>query len=169
MEKTVFVTVGTTSFDSLIRVLDSPQIHSAFRRLGYKSLVMQIGRGSFEPKAYVEKDFRVDFYRYKDSLNADLTSADLVISHAGAGSCMETLAANKPLIVVINEELMHNHQIELAHQLAEDGHAISTDCNQLPVLLEDADNLVKQLDNLAPFPRGKPECFASFLDSIMKK
>ena len=46
----------------------------------------------------------------------------------GAGSVLETLQAGRPLIVVINELLMDNHQMELASQLAEDGHLFYATC-----------------------------------------
>lgn len=50
------------------------------------------------------------------------------VSPVGAGSCLETLEEGKPLIVVINEKLMDNHQLELAKQLHRDGHVLCCSC-----------------------------------------
>ena len=41
---------------------------------------------------------------------------------------LETLRTGRPLIVVINELLMDNHQKELASQLEEDGHLFYATC-----------------------------------------
>jgi len=41
---------------------------------------------------------------------------------------MEVLHANKPLVVVVNEDLMDNHQLELAQQLYNDGHVLYSTC-----------------------------------------
>ena len=85
-EKIVFATVGTTSFDRLVETLTSKPILNALERLGYTKLVIQIGRGSFEPESFKKKGFALEFYRYKDSLRDDMSQASLIISHAGINS-----------------------------------------------------------------------------------
>ncbi|XP_070639830.1 UDP-N-acetylglucosamine transferase subunit ALG13 isoform X2 [Bos indicus] len=131
--KCVFVTVGTTSFDDLIACVSAHDSLQIIQSLGYK-----------------------------DSLKEDLQKADLVISHAGAGSCLETLEKRKPLIVVINERLMNNHQLELAKQLHKDGHLFYCTCSMLPGLLQSMD-----LSTLNCFPPGQPEKFSAFLDKVV--
>ncbi|XP_075691951.1 UDP-N-acetylglucosamine transferase subunit ALG13-like isoform X2 [Rhinoderma darwinii] len=91
-----------------------------------------------------------------------MRKADLVISHAGAGSCLETLEARKPLIVVINEKLMSNHQLELAKQLHKDGHLYYCTCSSLGNTLKTLD-----LSSLNVFPPGHPEIFADFLNKVV--
>uniref|UniRef100_A0A2K6KTI2 UDP-N-acetylglucosamine transferase subunit ALG13 n=1 Tax=Rhinopithecus bieti TaxID=61621 RepID=A0A2K6KTI2_RHIBE len=115
--KCVFVTVGTTSFDDLIACVSAPDSLQKIESLGYNRLILQIGRGTVVPEPFSTESFTLDVYRYKDSLKEDIGKADLVISHAGAGSCLEALEKGKPLVVVINEKLMNNHQLELAKQL----------------------------------------------------
>lgn len=44
------------------------------------------------------------------------------LNDAGSGSIFETLKLGKPLIVVVNEDLMDNHQCELAEALEERKH-----------------------------------------------
>ncbi|CAI9561153.1 unnamed protein product, partial [Staurois parvus] len=95
MGKRVFVTVGTTSFDELISCVSSECCTSILRELGYSRMILQIGRGTVEPEPYNTPNFSMDVFRYKDSLVRDIRNADLVISHAGAGSCLETLEEKK--------------------------------------------------------------------------
>lgn len=44
---------------------------------------------------------------------------DLVIGHAGAGTILDTLRNKLPLLVVVNESLMGNHQHEIADAMLE--------------------------------------------------
>ena len=54
--KSVFVTVGTTEFDALIRRISSPSILAQLRSRGYHRVVFQIGRGAFEPTTSTDAD-----------------------------------------------------------------------------------------------------------------
>ena len=44
--KTVFATVGTTQFDVLTKTLLSDEVLALLAVMGYKRLVMQLGRGA---------------------------------------------------------------------------------------------------------------------------
>jgi beta-1,4-N-acetylglucosaminyltransferase len=119
----VFVTVGTTSFDALARAIDDPRVVDALVRKGFTGLTMQIGRGTYRPQRITNaRAFDVEIVDYLPSIEDEIARAALVISHAGAGSVFETLRSGRPLLVVVNETLMDNHQRELAEELAERQH-----------------------------------------------
>ncbi|XP_017669812.1 PREDICTED: putative bifunctional UDP-N-acetylglucosamine transferase and deubiquitinase ALG13 [Lepidothrix coronata] len=161
--RSVFVTVGTTSFDELIATARSPPALQVLHSRGYQKVVLQVGRGALQlPLPRGSAALEVEAFRFKDSLAEDLRSADLVISHAGAGSCLETLEKGKPLIVVINDKLMNNHQLELAKQLHRDGYVLCCNCSTLVETLQ-----LMDLSTLKPFPPGQPEKFALFLDKVV--
>lgn len=48
-KKVVFVTVGTTCFDSLVRAVDTQEVREALFKKGYTHLVIQMGRGTYIP------------------------------------------------------------------------------------------------------------------------
>ncbi|CAL5378958.1 unnamed protein product [Camellia sinensis] len=123
-ERIIFVTVGTTRFDALVRVVDTPEVRQELFNKGYTHLLIQMGRGSYIPtKSSGEGGcLAVDYFTFSSSIADNLRSASLVISHAGSGSIFETLKLGKALIVVVNEDLMDNHQSELAEELAERKH-----------------------------------------------
>ncbi|XP_003970264.2 UDP-N-acetylglucosamine transferase subunit ALG13 homolog isoform X1 [Takifugu rubripes] len=129
--KTVFVTVGTTKFDQLIESITSPENVQILKDRGYERLVLQVGKGSVLPTADSCPHISLEAYRFKSSIAEDIERSDLVISHAGAGSCLETLGAGKPLLVVVNDTLMDNHQLELARQLYVDSHLLYCTCRTL--------------------------------------
>ncbi|XP_022719331.1 UDP-N-acetylglucosamine transferase subunit ALG13 homolog [Durio zibethinus] len=123
-KRVVFVTVGTTCFDVLVKVVDSQEVKDELLRRGYTHLLIQMGRGSYVPTKSTGDDgsLDVDYFTFSSSIADHLRSASLVISHAGSGSIFETLQLGKPLIVVVNEDLMDNHQSELAEELADRKH-----------------------------------------------
>ncbi|XP_026137223.1 UDP-N-acetylglucosamine transferase subunit ALG13 homolog isoform X2 [Carassius auratus] len=158
--KTVFVTVGTTSFDDLIGAVTSDESVKALIGRGYTDVVLQVGRGSVVPDPDSCPGLTLQVFRFKDSIAEDMRHSDLIISHAG--SCLEALGANKPLLVVVNDKLMDNHQLELAKQLQADSHLIYCTCSTLPQTLRDMD-----LSALTTYAPGQPENFASFLDKAV--
>lgn len=48
-KKIVFVTVGTTCFDALVRAMDTQVVKEELLRRGYTHLLIQMGRGSYVP------------------------------------------------------------------------------------------------------------------------
>lgn len=85
-----------------------------------------------------------------------------VISHAGAGSCIDVLTRGKPLLVVINETLMANHQMELAEQLSRDNYLVYTTVDQLAETLKAFD-----VAKLKKYDKGNVDKFIDYLDDAM--
>jgi len=125
----LLLTVGTTNFDSLIEHLDKhrTQFFSLLIKRGFSALVVQLGNTS----RYLPSDIAnwsvdpicvgkltVHAFNLLPSLQTHLKSSSFVICHAGAGSILDCLRLNKPLITVVNSTLMDNHQQELAQHLA---------------------------------------------------
>ncbi|KAJ7489837.1 glycosyltransferase family 1 protein [Mycena galericulata] len=126
-----FITVGTFQFDGLVEAVLSEPVLRALKARGYTRLAVQCGNSSFDLAAAVAREHTVLVQRHgldvelwakKPSLDADFRRADLVIGHAGAGTILDVLRIGKPLIVVPNESLLHNHQAELATTLAASNH-----------------------------------------------
>ena len=99
------------------------------RAEGFSRAMFQIGTGAVEPTAIQAAAARastdplggaplsIEWLRHSPDLLVFLSQSDLVISHAGAGSILESLRLFRPLLVVINTGLMHNHQSEVAEAL----------------------------------------------------
>lgn len=104
----------------------------------------------------------VRYFDYSPSIAQEITTADLIISHAGAGTALEVLRKNKPLICVINDELMDNHQTELAGELAARGHVYSATPGTLARVLGAA-----ELGRLEPFPPADPGLFRNFVAAVV--
>ena len=65
---------------------------------------------SYKP-SLAEVSVQIVILKFIDSIFQDMESADLVISHAGAGTCLEVLRLGKPLVVIVNRSLLGNHQV----------------------------------------------------------
>ena len=157
----VFVTVGTTKFDSLIKTVFGSEVQKVLVEKNYKNLTVQIGN-SQEPNLKQVQTKIEEIYTFKTSLDEDIKSADLVIAHAGAGTCLEVLESKKPLIVVINEELMGNHQTELAERLEKDNHLVRCTCSTLAEKIREFNT-----KTLVPYEKGNVEIFKNFIEDLL--
>jgi UDP-N-acetylglucosamine transferase subunit ALG13 len=106
MGKTAFVTVGTTLFESLIETVTNDFVLEQLMEHGFTKLVIQYGKGKRptivqqqeSASSSSSKKLQIECYDFKPSLLPDLQAADLIISHAGAGTLMEatSLLKNPP-------------------------------------------------------------------------
>ncbi|EEZ98644.1 UDP-N-acetylglucosamine transferase subunit ALG13 homolog [Tribolium castaneum] len=158
--KKVFVTVGTTKFDKLIEEVSKDEVLEVLHSLGYTFVQFQVGTGDSNERKHPKIHIKYD--RYFENFAQEIESSDLIISHAGAGTCLEVLKQHKPLIVVINEDLMDNHQIELAQQLAKDGYLQC--CT--PRTLKDT-LLERKFLQFKQYPNPDPRLFSRYLDKCM--
>ncbi|KAL3985274.1 Glycosyltransferase 28 C-terminal domain family protein [Acanthocheilonema viteae] len=127
--------IGSTEFDALIRVVIERKCLESLNEIGITDLLIQIGRGKVELEKVNRCGINIDYYHYKDDILQDIIAADLIIGHAGAGTCLEVLRCKKPFVVVVNEELMDNHQWELAERLHELDHIFCTRLKDLAEII----------------------------------
>jgi beta-1,4-N-acetylglucosaminyltransferase len=137
-ERNLFITVGTTEFDQLVREIDNVEFIRIVKDSGFSSVTVQMGRGVHEPSILSISctELLVEVYRFKPTLDDDMRRADLIISHCGAGSILEAVKYEKELIVVVNTSLQDNHQTELADAMSEAGYCVATVPSQLRKVLQ---------------------------------
>lgn len=178
--KKVFVTVGTTKFPKLVDTIITKEVVECLISKGYNFVQIQTGRDfskvtvdpNISPAPSIElrgNSITVNIYDkltlkydpYFENFGEEVESSDFIISHAGAGSCLEVLRKGKPLLVVVNEDLMDNHQTELAEQLQNDGYVYYSTCSTL------IDALNKDISKLKPYPKPNTCIFSQYLDKCM--
>ncbi|KAJ2961361.1 hypothetical protein NQZ79_g3372 [Umbelopsis isabellina] len=165
----VLVTVGSTGFDELVEAATSAEFLSKLYDIGYQHLTIQYGSGE---SMYHDRIARLDMtsgrtpvlegYAYKSDIKQDMMQADLIISHAGSGSILESLRLHKKLIVVVNKRLLDNHQDELANVLERQGCLIRSISSGLADALT-----VLKTKQFTSFPEQDASKFNDFLDREM--
>ena len=108
----VFVTVGTTRFDSLIKYIDETFADSNME------FVFQIADGKYEPKNF-------PFFNFSAEVETHYKESDIVVCHAGAGTIYKLLEIRKKIIIVPNTERIDNHQLDIADFMKTHGYAIT--------------------------------------------
>lgn len=101
---------------------------------------------------------------YSTQIQDIIGQASLVISHAGTGSILDTLRQrhSTPLIVVVNDDLMDNHQEQIAHRFTQMGYVLSCHA-ETPELINAVSSVEKKAAALKPFPQSHNSEFAQLL------
>ncbi len=134
----VFVSVGThqQQFDRLVKKAD--EIAKEKKALQFFA---QIGNCKFEPKNFPFKRFLNE-----EELGQKIQWADIVVSHAGAGTIINSMLRKKKLIIVPRlqrfAEHTNDHQLDLAAALAAEGKCIN---------VADVEDLAKAVESAGHF------------------
>ena len=126
------VTVGTTEFNDLMVNIDEQCdrfLDVLASKKGINCLTIQKGRGKYIPTKIIKRNQEIKALNHINVIEYTssgqefqnlLKKSSLIISHAGAGSILESLRLKKQIFVVVNDTLMHNHQMEICRPLAKD-------------------------------------------------
>ena len=146
----------------MIKIVDTKEFRGILKQKGFNSLVIQFGNGRYVPsKGNEDPSFHCDSFALKPSIGEEFEKADLVICHAGAGTIMEALRKGKKVVAVANQDLMDNHQKELANAMKEKKYVESASLEDLYSVLRNAN-----LEDLNPLPPFDPSTFSEYLDDF---
>lgn len=106
----VLVTVGTTSFDALIKAVDNPATQMELKRLGYTDICYQVGTSSLKIR---NKILRTRVVPFEHDFETLLKKSELIISHMGGGTIIDVFRLRKKAIFVPNPDVSGNHQVQL--------------------------------------------------------
>ncbi|GAA5878496.1 hypothetical protein JCM1840_005528 [Sporobolomyces johnsonii] len=154
MSRTAILTVGSTRFDPLVSSFLQPAILSALASHGVDRVLAQVGNSELPPGWELgtvrREGVECEVVRFSGDLEEWMGRADVVVSHAGAGSILSFLrplpapssssdqtppSNHRQLILVPNSTLMDSHQSDLADEMEKKAWAIV--CRQ-PIDLLDA-------------------------------
>lgn len=108
----IFVTVGTTPFPSLIEVCKNKIIDK-----NWKAIIQT-------PEVSANNTQSIKFMPFVRDINELYSSSDLVICHAGAGTCYKLAELGKKFIIVPNLERADKHQLDLARYFESNNYAV---------------------------------------------
>ncbi|GKT37140.1 UDP-N-acetylglucosamine transferase subunit Alg13-like protein [Aduncisulcus paluster] len=114
------------------------------------------------------RSLSIEIFNFEPNISKRYLSADLIISHAGAGTVLEVSRLQKHHIIVGNPLLMDNHQIELMEAMHSRGHCIGVaSASALRKIFGDTDILSKDILQLKPRPKCRESAlFDELLDLI---
>ena len=151
-EKQILVTVGTTKFENLIKAIDNEKFYEIIIDKGFKKIIIQKGYGEYIPQNHkkFESKINIQISEILNNFENIIKSSELIISHGGAGIILESLKNKRKVIVCVNDELMDNHQIELASSLHENGYVYY--CKNLSNIVEACEKVIDNSIKLKEYP-----------------
>lgn len=152
-------------FEALISNVTTDSAFQWMASHGYSHLVIQYGKGNKPVLPVIPPGLTVECYDFKSSLEADMKGADVIVSHAGAGTVMEGVRLRKHMVVIINNILMDNHQTELADAMGKRGHVYVVPSPELLANLATWDAI--QAFRPVPKPPGDDYDFPRLLNHFM--
>lgn len=135
----IFVTVGTTDFDDLVRYMDALAPSLA------EPVIAQIGRGLCRP-------VNCEYFRFAPSLEPYYDRARVVVAHGGLGTLIEVLQRGLKLVGVSNPDRYDRHQDDILRALSERRYMIW--CRELAQLSE----ALAMVDKMTFAPYESPPC-----------
>jgi UDP-N-acetyl-D-mannosaminouronate:lipid I N-acetyl-D-mannosaminouronosyltransferase len=115
----IFVTVGHTYYNALFQAVNEQLSSETYH------VVNQISDGEYLPDKH-------EYFTFTNNIAAYIDQADVVITHAGAGSVFHLLEIGKPVVVVPNFERVDTHQKDLANFVERNNYAsVCNNLNQL--------------------------------------
>lgn len=115
----LFVTVGTTRFPRLMKRISTDPFFQQHE------CVLQVGPGGGRPEGFKS-------FEYTGRIDSYYRRADVVITHAGAGTIYRLLELRKRMVIVPNIDRVDLHQYDIANFMHSNGYAVTvTDFSQL--------------------------------------
>ncbi len=150
----IFITVGTTRFTELIREIDSFYKLDECKKINF---FCQNSDDTYLPempnKNFIENI--EDYYQW----------ADLVITHAGAGSIYRLLEMEKKIIIVPNLSRVDKHQSDIAKFMEEGRYALVVwDLNLLSETILLSNRFIPKKYHVDKFFKAKE--IVNFIDSV---
>ncbi|CDR43113.1 CYFA0S11e00364g1_1 [Cyberlindnera fabianii] len=178
--RSVFVTTGATvTFERLVKLSLDPKVLDLLSLQGYNKVIVQYGKsarakelfedsiknlnGSYQGEECLYKNIIIEGIPFTADVDSVISGADLVLSHAGTGSILDTLRLKKKLVVVINDQLMDNHQEEVANSMMAGSHLIKSEPS-LEKLLEAL--TLTETHDFTPLPTPKPNMIEQILQEL---
>jgi UDP-N-acetylglucosamine transferase subunit ALG13 len=148
----IFVTVGTTAFDSLVKFVDC---HAYFDN---HDVTIQYGPGKFVPG-------KRKSMKYSNDIDSYYRNAEVVITHGGAGTIYKLMELSKPTCVVPNLDRYDDHQLDICRHLSSKGHVLYAE--NLKDVVHCVEQYLESKVKLTPYSKEQFFCSKEVADFLL--